>query len=58
VSRRNEASTRELEKAADLLLEAADLLVLSGEHELAAELRILEERIELSIKQSTYRRSA
>jgi hypothetical protein len=51
-------TTRELEKAADLLLEAADLLVLSGEHELAADLRILEERIELSIKQSTYRRSA
>jgi hypothetical protein len=51
-------TTRELEKAADLLLEAADLLVLSGEHELAAELRMLEERIELSLKRSPNRRSA
>jgi hypothetical protein len=58
LSRRDAMNTRELEKAADLLLEAADLLVLSGEHELAAELRMLEERIELSIKRSPNRRSA
>ncbi len=41
--------TRDLEKAEDLLLEAADLLVRSGQHELAAEVRNLVERIEQTL---------
>jgi hypothetical protein len=44
--------TRDLEKAEDLLLEAADLLVRSGQHELAAEVRNLIERIEVSLPKS------
>ena len=41
--------TRDLEKAADLLAEAADLLARAGQHELAAEVRNLVQRIELCI---------
>jgi len=41
--------TRDLENAADLLAEAADLLVRSGQHKLAAEVRNLVERIELTL---------
>jgi hypothetical protein len=40
---------RELEKAADLLVEASELLARSGQERLAAEVRDLVERLELFI---------
>jgi hypothetical protein len=47
--------TRDLTKAADLLVEASELLARSGQQELAAEVAKLVERIEQSIPKSPTR---
>ena len=44
--------TREMKKAADLLVEASELLARSGQEQLAAEVRDLVKRLELSIPKS------
>ena len=51
-SRAGLMQTRDLKEAADLLVEASELLARSGEEQLAAEVRDLVKRLELSIPKS------